>query len=748
MTSERWRKIEELYHAALDCGPVERASFLAGACGGDDELRRQIEVMLAQDSGGGILDSPAAELLSESTVPLSSGRSLAAGDKLGIYQIVALIGVGGMGEVYRAKDTRLKREVALKVLPDTLARDPERLSRFEREAKVLASLNHPNIAQIYGVEERALVMELVPGENLKGPLPIETALLYAKQVAEALEAAHEKGIIHRDLKPANVKVTPEGVVKVLDFGLARAAEESTDPSEASTGLATHAGTILGTAAYMSPEQAIGKSVDRRADIWSFGVVLWELLTGRRLFGGESFTQTLAEVVRGPIDFDPLPPETPAGIRRLLVRCLDRNVKNRLRDIGEARIAIDSALACETPLLERAQRTGGTRRWLGWSVAAALAVSMAPVAFLHFREKPPASQVPLRFQIAPGSHIAPDGRKIARIVPGRLWIQSLESGESRDLAAADNVVPFWSPDSRFIGYADQGKLKKVEAAGGPPQTVADLRSDYVWGDGAWNQNDVIVFGDRPIGLFRVPASGGVPVQITALDPARHENSQYSPSFLPDERHFVYIRASTDEGKSAIYLGSVDAGPKQQSSSPLVATNSQPRYAPSADPGTGYLLFVRAGNLMAQPFDNRLLELKGQPTLVAGQVRNNVPGATFVNFSASANDVLVFPRNAIPEMQLTWYDREGNVTGTAGEPGLLIDFLRLSPDGTRAAVPKSNGTADAFNIGLLDLSRGGTSTRFTFGSLIDTEPVWAPEGPASSSVPTGTAHTTCIKSRRTA
>jgi eukaryotic-like serine/threonine-protein kinase len=273
--------------------------------------------------------------------------SLAPGARLGPYEILAPIGAGGMGEVYRARDTTLDREVAIKVLPAALAQDPERLARFKCEAKVLASLNHPNIAQIYGVEDRALVMELVAGESPKGPLPLETALNYARQIAVALEAAHEKGIIHRDLKPANILVTPEGVVKVLDFGLAAVAPVSADGSDPANSptvtVPTQAGVIIGTAAYMSPEQAAGKPVDRRADIWSFGVVLWEFLTGRRLFDGETVSHTLADVLRGPIDFDKLPRETPPAIRGLLRRCLDRNVKNRLRDIGEARVAIDAVL---------------------------------------------------------------------------------------------------------------------------------------------------------------------------------------------------------------------------------------------------------------------------------------------------------------------------------------------------------------------------------------------------------------------
>ncbi|HVO97400.1 MAG TPA: serine/threonine-protein kinase [Bryobacteraceae bacterium] len=340
--SDRWQRVEEIFHRAVSLAPQARSAFLDEACGGDPSLRREVESLLAHDSESG---NTFAGLAGSDDLPPQT---------IAHYRISAKIGEGGMGAVYRATDTKLDREVAVKVLPRSFAEDAGRMARFTREAKVLASLNHPHIAQIYGVEERALVMELVPGQILKGPLPLATALNYAKQIAEALEAAHEKGIVHRDLKPANIMVTPDGVVKLLDFGLAAVAPASGgDPMKSPTVTlqATHPGIIMGTAAYMSPEQAAGKPVDKRGDIWSFGVVLWEMLTGHRLFGGDSIAQTLAEVLRGPIDLDQLPRETPPGIRALLRRCLDRDVKRRLRDIGEATIAIDAALSGETPLLE-------------------------------------------------------------------------------------------------------------------------------------------------------------------------------------------------------------------------------------------------------------------------------------------------------------------------------------------------------------------------------------------------------------
>ncbi|MEO8052631.1 MAG: protein kinase, partial [Acidobacteriota bacterium] len=710
----------------------ERAAFLAQACDGDVDLRREVESLLAQSSHDGALDRPAidgAQSLLEPRVAL-----IAAGTLLGPYRVEGPLGAGGMGEVYRAKDTKLDRKVAIKVLPAALAQDPERLARFGREAKVLASLNHPNIAQIYGIEDssgiRALVMELVPGKTLPGPLPMETALDYGGQIAEALEAAHQKGITHRDLKPANIMVTPAGVVKVLDFGLAAitqpSAASAVDPDNSPTlTVATQAGMIMGTAAYMSPEQAAGKPVDRRADIWSYGVVLWEMLTGHRLFGGETVSHTLANVLKGEIDFNQLPAETPPAIRQLLRRCLDRDVKNRLQWIGEARIAIHDKAPPETPH----KRVS----WLWPAAAAVFALSLGALAFVHFREKPASPAAPIRFQLALPENarlpvISPDGRKVVFLSEDRLWVHFLNSGESRDLTLATPATPFWSPDSRFIGYVSQGKLKKIEVTGGPPQTVTDLTdADKTWGGGAWNRDDVIVFGRRQVGFFRVPATGGIPVQITSLDATRHENSEYSPSFLPDGRHFVYIRSSTEEGKSAIYLGSIDAKPEQQSFEALLTSNSQPVYAPSEDPNTGYLLFVRGSTLMAQHFDNRRLEIKGQAVPVAEQVKQNRTGAGYIQFSASANDALVFPRSSYLR-QVNWFDRAGKALGTVGEPGSygVLGNLELSPDGTRLALTKNNGGADAGNLWLLDLSRGGANTRFTFGSLVDTDPVWSADG----------------------
>jgi eukaryotic-like serine/threonine-protein kinase len=715
-----WSRVEACYHAALERPAHERAAFLENYCVGEPEVRHEVESLLAHEGHADeLLESPAWNHVTPHT--LTEGAVLAD------YRVTGKVGSGGMGQVYRASDTKLQREVALKVLASDFAHDSAWLSRFRREARVLASLNHPHIAAIYGLEESdgvlAIAMELVEGPTLaermaRGRIPVPEALELGKQIAEALEFAHEKGIVHRDLKPANVKIRVDGMVKVLDFGLAKAADRSENPSLTATG----AGVIVGTPAYMAPEQAAGLPVDRRADIWSFGVVLFEMLAGRQIYARETTLETLVAVSRDDPNWHELPSETAATVRTLLRRCLDRDAKNRLRDIGEARICLSDPGSVTNP------DGAGFRlpRKLPWAVAV-LAI-LCCGAFLHFHEGPVASVAAVRFQIPLpeisqlGSFsLAPDGRKVAFNTGDRLWVHSLESGESRALTSSTSLDLFWSPDSRFIGYKSGGKLKRIEAAGGTPQTVADLPGG--WGSGDWNRDNVIVFANLRVGLFRVAAAGGLPVQITALDPARQERWHAGPSFLPDGVHFVYTRASNDPAKSAVYVGSLDAKPEQQSSKPLVASIWQAAYAPSADSGVGYLLFVREGTLMAQPFDNRRLELKGQATPIADRLADNNGGTGgHAAFSVSVTNVLAFRQSPALDLQLTWSDRSGRILGTAGEPGDYRD-LALSPDGTRLAFAKLTGQVS--NIWLLDLSRN-ISTRFTFGSAHDTHPVWSPDG----------------------
>ena len=555
--------------------------------------------------------------------------SLAAGTHLGPYQILAPLGAGGMGEVYRAKDTKLDREVAIKILPEAVAQDPERLARFAREAKVLASLNHPHIAQIYAIENGALVMELIDGATLSGPLPMDTALDYARQISDALEAAHEKGIIHRDLKPANIMVTRTGVVKVLDFGLAAVVQDSSpavDPAHSPTLTmgATQSGMIMGTAAYMSPEQARGKPVDKRADIWAFGVVLYEMIAGRRLFQGESVSDTLAAVLREEPPWDGIPTQ----VQRLLKSCLTKDPRRRLRDIGDAWRLLEDAPGATAPSRSGDKATDKSRLGIVASaVAAAAIVCAAVLAFVHFRETPPDPDV-VRFQIQPPDKtdfggvllpsfpvVSPDGRQLAFFARGadgrnQIWIRSLHALEARPLSGtegntgAPSGTLAWSPDSRSLAFitAPRGRvdLKRIEVSGGPSQTLVAhaLRGAPAY---AWSREDVILF-NAGTGLARVSASGGAASTVTTLDTARGETRHTFPSFLPDGRHFVYVRSATRPENSGVYVGSLDAKPDQQSLRRLLAAESGAVYAASPDTKQGHLLFLRGGTLLAQPVQN--------------------------------------------------------------------------------------------------------------------------------------------------
>jgi serine/threonine protein kinase/Tol biopolymer transport system component len=682
--------------------------------------------------------------------------ALTSGTRLGPYEILSPLGAGGMGEVYRARDTKLGRNVALKVLPEAFVQDPDRMARFAREAKLLASLNHPNIGSIYGLEDsdhtHALVMELVEGPTLadcikQAAIANDEVLSVAMQICEALEYAHERGIIHRDLKPANIKLTSNdtlatnNVVKILDFGLAKALEgeaASTGAGDSPTtsSLDTQSGTILGTAGYMSPEQAKGKPVDRRTDIWAFGCVIYEMLTGRMAFRGETTTDTLAAVLKEEPDWSCLPAATQPQVRSLLHRCLKKDVKQRLQAIGDARIVLEEALS-GTPQDESfgavAQLVKPWRRWLAWGVAALLFATLAPIAFLHFGETHSLAE-PVRFQIplpigVRSFSLSPNGRLLAFIAPsldGRnlIWIRALDALEARPLPSTEGAFTppvFWSPDSRFIAFQTGGKLKKIDISGGPPQTICEIQA-LVLG-GAWNREDVIIFGTDGAGIMQVSAAGGVATLLTTIGGANEIH--VFPSFLPDGRHFVYLRAPENPG---ILVGSLNVKPEQQSPKPLLATSVMPVYAPSADPALGRLLFMRESTLMAQSFSVRQLKLVGEPVPVADQV-----GSLFLSasFSASANDVLAYRgRSGTTTTKLTWFDRAGRVLGRVQESDAgshPYEDVALSPDGTRVATtffdPSVPGQSDA--IWLLELARS-VSARLTFDTSPDTAPVWSPDG----------------------
>jgi Tol biopolymer transport system component len=580
---------------------------------------------------------------------------------------------------------------------------------------MILSLNHPNIAHIYGVEERALVMELVEGESPKGQMPFEDAWKIAMQIADALEYAHERGVIHRDLKPANVKVTPEGVVKLLDFGLAKAFStqpdsSGTDPENSPTLTlgATVAGTVLGTAAYMAPEQAKGKRADKRADIWSWGVVLYELLTGERLFKGEDTADTLAQVLTKEPALERVPPNA----RRVLQECLQRDPKQRLRDIGDAKRLLGEQAVEAIPARSRLL-------WLWPGAAALFLLAGAALAFVHFREQPPPTPQMLQYTIEPppktrieSFNISPDGGYIAIAANGergsQLWVRGLDSLQPQPLAGTEGArLPFWSPNSRDIGYFAGGQLKKVSLSGGTPQRLCDVEG----GGGTWNSEGVILFGSVNGGLGRITAAGGVPSQITEASPAN-----IFPTFLPDGHRFLYL------SNSGIYIGSLDAkaGSGRRR---LLEDESNPQYLPPSgtDPH-GYILFVREQTLMAQPVNPDNLQPAGDVFPVVDQVSSNPMGSVFF-YSISRSGILVYlPRGASILRQHAWFDRDGNQIVQVGEPVNSEGLVALSPDQKRMV--SERGTANE-DLWITDLE-GGQESRFTFDASRNTAPVWSPDG----------------------
>ena len=581
------------------------------------------------------------------------------------------------------------------------------------------------------MEERALIMELVEGETLKGPLPVETALAYARQIVDALEAAHEKGIVHRDLKPANIKITPAGVVKVLDFGLATAVEDPTASRDSKNSptlsmRGTQAGAIMGTAAYMAPEQARGHVADRRADVWAFGAVLYEMLSAKPAFDGDSVTDILAAVVKLEPDWSALPSSTPRAVAKLVRRCLTKDRRQRLQAIGEARIAIDEYLAggAEAPPPAEA-RPLNRLPWLAAIGILLLAtIALGFVAYRHFTEE---TRI-LRFSVLPPDKatvdfqaVSPDGRRLALVATlagdSELWVRELDSLVARPLPGTEGAsYPFWSPDSRTIGFFQSGKLKKIDAAGGPAITLADAASGR---GGSWNRNGVIIFTPAVSqSIYRVPASGGTATALTTVDRASGENTHRMPWFLPDGHHFFYTARNDDAEKNALYVADLDSKDRKR----ILYASSNALYA-----SPGYLLFLREQTLMAQPFNTSSMTTQGDAIPIAEGVRHetlNLVG----RFSASQNGVLAYSSGAssapVDAAQLTWFDRTGKVTGTVGLPGVIY-WPAISPDGRTIALDRvapHNGMVD---IWLYDLTRG-TESRFTFNAHSNSYPVWSPDG----------------------
>jgi Tol biopolymer transport system component len=646
------------------------------------------------------------------------------------YRITSKLGEGGMGAVYRATDTKLSRDVAIKVLPDSFAQDPDRLARFKREAQVLASLNHPNIAAIYGVEDRALVLELVEGPTLadriaQGPIPLDEALAIAGQIADGVEYAHDRGVIHRDLKPANIKVTPDGRVKILDFGLAKAlAEDSAavDPASSPTMTmrATMAGAIMGTAGYMSPEQARGKPAGRRSDVWSFGVVLWEMVTGRQLFGGETVSDILAQVLTREPDLE----AAPASLRPLLRACLERDPSKRLRSVGDWRLLV----AGETAAAPAKKQVS----WAPWAIAAALAVL---AGWFWWRQAGPTASAPLyTLSVVPPDgttysldatngmlEVSPDGRNLAFVglTDGvrRVWVRPLDSPTARSLAGTENADGvFWSPDSRHLGVIGLETIKRVDLATGTVkqvcQAVAMVRG------ASWSADGTILFGVvAPLGIFRVPAEGGAPVLAATID-RKIENNQNWPQSLPDGKHFIYWVRGVHPDGSGMVLGSLD-DPKLPHRT-LLATPSAARYVPAGGTGPGHLLFQRGRTLLAQPFDAERLSLTGSAAPVAEDVaaRAAAPLA-----SASHNGVLAFSGAANAYRVIAIVSRDGKLVRTLGDLGNYLE-IRLSRDGRTLGMAISNTGNATFDIWSMDLDRA-VPVRLTNDSFINLFPILSPD-----------------------
>ena len=680
---------------------------------------------------------------------------LSTGSRIGSYEIVSAIGAGGMGEVYRARDSKLKREVAIKVLPADVANDRERLARFQREAEVLASLNHPHIAHVYGIEENALVMEFVEGEDLSqriahGPIPVDEALTIARQIAEALEAAHDAGIIHRDLKPANVKVRPDGTVKVLDFGLAKALDQGSairdqgsgdlanSPTIASPAM-TMRGVILGTAAYMAPEQAKGRAVDRRADIWAFGSVLYEMLSGKRAFKGDDVTDIITSVMRDTPDWTALPAATPPAIRMLLRRCLERDPRRRAPHMSIARLAIEDATTSSGELVIGPGSTHPHRRSRAFEAAAvaatvaALAVGWAAGRYLE--APPPSGSMFLSTLLisenlnarAPSQRLAlsPNGRHLAYIagVPdGRmqLYVRALDQASGQPLAGTEGAIgPFWSHDSRFIAFRSGSDLKKIDISGGPPITI--ISEEVIAGTvnanaqqgmpGTWNADDVIVYSNGSV-IRRVSAMGGTSEAITTLDATANETQHDFPHFLPDGRHFLYA-AFSGIRPAGTFVASLDGRVKKR----IIDDSGNAQFA------SGYLLFLRGSSIMAQRFDPVGHELSGEATPIIEAVMANVTARPGAAFAASRNGALVYQTAlGLSGTRLAWSTRSGQQTLIADDP-LAYRDLALSPDGTMAAITPldERGRSD---IWLLNLARGGRTKLTATGT--GQAAVWSPDG----------------------
>ena len=751
MTPERWQRIEALYHAAHAQPPGERAAFLAEACPEDAALRGEVEVLLNDPvPDDEFLRRPAlavAHIVSRIALEDMTERPL------GGYQLKALLGAGGMGEVYRAHDPKLGRDVAIKVLPPEFTSDPDRLARFEREARMLAALNHPNICGIYGLEEvdgvRFLVLELVDGKTLAETvsertardagtaLSVHEALTVARQIAEALEAAHDKGVVHRDLKPANVKITPAQVVKVLDFGLAKNVgndRPSPDLTHVPSGADGAGGPPLGTAAYMSPEQARGLPVDKRTDIWAFGVVVFEMIAGRRPFRGDGVTDTLAAILKTDPDWSEIPDGVSPDLVRLLRRCLEKDPRRRIQSMGDARVQVEELLegggdrsASPTAWRIARARPGNAQRAIPWSIAA-IATATALILALSILQRP--QPPPFSFAVVPppGASLAteeapiisPDGLRLAFVAYDAGGTPVLHTSVIGDAASARPLLktagaslPFWSPDGRAIGFFAQGYLQTVDVITGSVRRLAPAGGPR---GGTWNKDDTIVFVPTPIaGPSRVSATGNGDDATLVPSPPGPPSGGWFPSFLPDGRHFLeFVPTTSQPENSGVWVVSLETGARNK----LLDAQSNAVFAPP-----GHLFFWGAGSLWAQPFDSVARKKRGEPVAMEKAVGLN-PVTNQALFSISNSGTLAFFGGAVGQSELVWVDSSGTEIAKAGATGVM-NTISLSPDGASVVYDSADSTTGTFDLWQLVFARP-EPTKLTFNPANDIFPLWSPDG----------------------
>jgi serine/threonine protein kinase len=742
MTPERWEQVGKLYQAALALPPAERETFLDHACGDDTGMRREVVSLLAAEDGAGSF--LAAGAMNDAAKMLAGDKSLSlVGKRLNHYQMLSLLGAGGMGEVYLAEDTRLKRKVALKLLPTELTANQDRLRRFEQEARAASALNHPNIITIHEIGESRrwhyLVTELIDGETLRkrlkqGGIELAAALEIARQVASALNAAHQAGIVHRDIKPENIMLRRDGLVKVLDFGLAKLTESSTSglssnaPTRAQVN--TETGMVMGTARYMSPEQARGQKVDARTDIFSFGVVFYEMITGCAPFEGETASDVVAAILKS----EPPPlangaHEVPGELEHIISRALRKDPERRYQVVKDLLLDLEDLKQRPTEVSVPARRPLAHLAWI--AATALLLVATLALAIAYFQRAPVEVRA-VRSSILPPEKssfdtntdflsISPDGRRltfVATTAEGKslLWVRSLDALSAQPLTGTEDAsFPFWSPDSRFLGFFADGKLKRIEAAGGPTLTLADAPLAR---GGTWNRDDVIIFAPAAAGaLQRVSASGGSSSAVTQLDSARSGTSHRWPCFLPDGQHFLYLsREATVSGSetAAVYVTSLGSNESKL----LLRVSSNVAYA------QGYLLFLREGKLMAQAFDTKRLEMAGDAFPIAEGVQS-VPAMARGVFAVSENGALVYLTGSVSSSsQIVWFDRSGKQLSVLSDPAIYY-YPQLSRDGKRVAltiVDPRNGNADVW---IYEVVRG-LKTRFTTDPADEQSPAWSPDG----------------------